>query len=396
MTIPMPYHWKRLSPKRRQRLDKCIETYFRRLYRQEDPSGSFKEYVGDGLPPWFPSNEERLHCCNRVRTPSRVYPLSLNTHCRSIEHLANLYDVDLSFLCRQLRLIRLNRIPKIINLDYIKGCYTSGEDLEQQADDYTNRMCGGINPHERDRYYLDCVEQYFGCLDEDRSAITPNIEGRISGEQLKQQASDYADRMCDINPRDERNLHYLDYIAQCLRYPHKGWLATTLNIEGRISEEQLERQADNYALSMCRVNPDERNRYYRGLIKQYLDLHEEDRIEGRISREQLERQAEDYAAHHDYTSTSGGYHLHYLEYIEAFLDYIAGESPTTSPNSNIHRFPNLTVLDFIEHDIIYNRTIVEPPAPGGGRLPFDPEVNVEDDDIDDFLSELDKLIHSCR
>ncbi len=354
MTTPMPYRWKRLSPKRRERLDRCIVAYLRRLYRQEEPSGSFKEYVRDGLPPWFPSNEERFHCCYRVRTPSRAYPLSLNTHCRSIEHLANLYDVDLSFLRRHLRLIRMIRIPPIINLDYIKGCYTSGEQLEQQADDYTERMCG-VNPHERNRYYLDCIERYFGYLHEDRSAITPNIGGRISEEQLKQQASDYADRMCDINPRDERNLYYLDYIAQYLRYPHKDRLAITPNIGGRISEEQLEQQASDYATRMCGVNPGERNLDF---IKQYFACT---------------------------------YHLHYLEYIEAFLDYIAGESPTTSPNSNIRLFPNLTVLDFIEHDIIYNRAI-EPPAPGRGRLPFDPEVNVEDEDTDDFLSELDKLI----
>lgn len=392
MTTPMPYCWKRLSPKRRERLDRCIVAYLRRLYRQEEPAGSFKEYVRDGLPPWFPSDEERFHCCYRVRTPSRAYPLSLNTHCRSIEHLANLYDVDLGFLHRQLRLIRLNRIPKKINLDYIKGCYVSGEQLDRQADGYTDRMYG-VNSHMRNRYYLDCIERYFGYLHEDQSAITSNIEGRISEEQLKQQANDYANRMCDINPRDERNLHYLDYVAQYLRYPHKDRLAITPNIGSRISEEQLERQADKYAVSMCFVKPDERNRNYLSLIKLYRDLHEEDQIEGRISREQLERQAEDYAAYHDYTSTSQGYHLHYLEYIEAFLDYIAGGSPTTSPNSNIRLFPNLTVLDVIEHDIIYNRTI-EPPAPGRGRLPFDPEVNVKDEDTDDFLSELDKLIKS--
>jgi hypothetical protein len=43
---------------------------------------------------WYPSDTERKICCNSIRSPSRAYPWSLMTHCRSIEHVAMLYGVD--------------------------------------------------------------------------------------------------------------------------------------------------------------------------------------------------------------------------------------------------------------------------------------------------------------
>ena len=44
---------------------------------------------------WYPSDTERKTCCNSIRSPSRAYPWSLMTHCRTLPHIANLYDCDL-------------------------------------------------------------------------------------------------------------------------------------------------------------------------------------------------------------------------------------------------------------------------------------------------------------
>ena len=77
MTIPMPYHWKRLSPKRRQRLDKCIETYFRRLYRQEDPSGgASRNMSGTDCRHGFPATKNVF----TAATVSEHHPVFIHSH----------------------------------------------------------------------------------------------------------------------------------------------------------------------------------------------------------------------------------------------------------------------------------------------------------------------------
>ena len=159
MTIPIPYQWKRLSPNRRERLDRCIVAYLRRRYRQEDPSGSFRGCGRNGLPPWFPSYGESQPCCgfstDNSIIPTRANPLALNTHCRSIGHLANLYDVDLNFLHRQLRLIRMSRVPPLID----------AKQLAQQANDYAERMC---DANSRERYTLNYIQGYIDYVENDR------------------------------------------------------------------------------------------------------------------------------------------------------------------------------------------------------------------------------------
>jgi len=40
---------------------------------------------------WYPAERERRPCCDRVRPPSRRFPLSLLTHCRSAGHVAALH-----------------------------------------------------------------------------------------------------------------------------------------------------------------------------------------------------------------------------------------------------------------------------------------------------------------
>ena len=37
---------------------------------------------------WYPDNDaERCSCCENIRKPSRAYPFSLLTHCRSQKHI---------------------------------------------------------------------------------------------------------------------------------------------------------------------------------------------------------------------------------------------------------------------------------------------------------------------
>ena len=47
---------------------------------------------------WYPSQEEHRSCCNRISPPSRQFPLSLHRHCRTAEHVAQLFGVDVNEL----------------------------------------------------------------------------------------------------------------------------------------------------------------------------------------------------------------------------------------------------------------------------------------------------------
>ena len=231
MTVPIPYRWKRLSPKRRERLDRCIVAYFRRLYRQENPSGSFRGCGRNGLPPWYPF--ESQPCCgfstDNSIIPTRANPLALNTHCRSIEHLANLYDADLNFLHRQLRLIRMSRVPPLIDAeqlaqqasDYIEYYRHELEAVQRHelaeaqriieyistTDDFVVYSIGGGGPREMMPYYDKEGILREGYIRE---------EGYISADQLIQQADDYAERICDANSRERYTLDYIEGYISCV------------------------------------------------------------------------------------------------------------------------------------------------------------------------------------
>ena len=75
----------------------------RRRNRQEHPDGTF-----DRAKRWYPSDTERQDCCNRVRGPSRAWPYSYMTHCRSVDHVAALFDLPVSVVRRATRAQRLD------------------------------------------------------------------------------------------------------------------------------------------------------------------------------------------------------------------------------------------------------------------------------------------------
>ncbi len=67
----------------------AAEEYLARKERSAHPDGSF-----DRASRWYPSDDEWQDCCAGIREPSRAWPYSLMVHCRTLVHVANLYDVD--------------------------------------------------------------------------------------------------------------------------------------------------------------------------------------------------------------------------------------------------------------------------------------------------------------
>lgn len=79
----------------------AVDTYLARQDRTAHPDGKT-----DNGGRWYPSDEERCTCCDSVRGPSRAYPWSYMTHCRTITHIANLFGVEESALRKAVRVVR--------------------------------------------------------------------------------------------------------------------------------------------------------------------------------------------------------------------------------------------------------------------------------------------------
>jgi len=67
------------------------QTYRERQARAAHPDGKF-----DRAGRWHPSAAEWRDCCSSVRSPTRAWPYSLMKHCRSAEHVAELFNVKRS------------------------------------------------------------------------------------------------------------------------------------------------------------------------------------------------------------------------------------------------------------------------------------------------------------
>lgn len=79
-------------------LKEAVRIYCLRKERKDHPDGEF-----DKGGRFYPSDDEHRKCCDRVRSPSRSYPYSLMTHCRTITHIANLAEVSESELRKAIR-----------------------------------------------------------------------------------------------------------------------------------------------------------------------------------------------------------------------------------------------------------------------------------------------------
>ena len=79
------------SPEPSSGLAEAVAGLHKRDSREAKPDG----YWQDGV--WFPSPTERQPCCDRVQPPIGTRSgskLRLYDHCRSLEHVANLYGVS--------------------------------------------------------------------------------------------------------------------------------------------------------------------------------------------------------------------------------------------------------------------------------------------------------------
>jgi hypothetical protein len=79
-------------------LEQATREVLARQSRRSHPKGKW-----DDNPRWWPSKDERRDCCSSIREPSGNWPWSLMQHCRTVVHVAQLYDVDESELRRAVR-----------------------------------------------------------------------------------------------------------------------------------------------------------------------------------------------------------------------------------------------------------------------------------------------------
>lgn len=73
---------------REKRVRRAAASYIARRDRKEHPDGTF-----DTAKRWYPSDKERQDCCDAIRSPTRNWPYSYVLHCRTLPHVAKLFDV---------------------------------------------------------------------------------------------------------------------------------------------------------------------------------------------------------------------------------------------------------------------------------------------------------------
>lgn len=87
-------------------LEQAALTFIGRRDRTAHPHGKF-----DNAKRWYPSENETCDCCASVRSPSRSFPYSYMTHCRTMAHVANLYGVSVSELRKEVRRLDPDSAP---------------------------------------------------------------------------------------------------------------------------------------------------------------------------------------------------------------------------------------------------------------------------------------------
>jgi len=78
----------------------AAQEYLRRQRREVNPAGKF-----DGGGRWYPAPDEVRDCCARIRPPSRRFPYSVLVHCRTAEHVANLFGVSAADVRRAAKML---------------------------------------------------------------------------------------------------------------------------------------------------------------------------------------------------------------------------------------------------------------------------------------------------
>jgi len=88
----------------------AVLLYLLRQLRILDPSGYF-----DKAGRWYADENEELPCCKR-HYPSRKRPYQMTKHCRTLDHIASLLQVDYAAANRLLRTPEWRTIRKIVQL----------------------------------------------------------------------------------------------------------------------------------------------------------------------------------------------------------------------------------------------------------------------------------------
>lgn len=91
-------------------LARAVHEFIDRQARKSHPDGSF-----DDAQRWDPSATEHRDCCRSIREPSRAYPYSLMVHCRTAEHVSNLFGVSVADVRRVAFALRKERKASATN-----------------------------------------------------------------------------------------------------------------------------------------------------------------------------------------------------------------------------------------------------------------------------------------
>jgi hypothetical protein len=76
------------ADKKVKELKTVVDKIFKlRSDRITHPHGKF-----DNAKRWYPSDEEKCDCCEYIRGPTRAFPFSYMTHCRTKKHVAALVN----------------------------------------------------------------------------------------------------------------------------------------------------------------------------------------------------------------------------------------------------------------------------------------------------------------
>lgn len=79
-------------------IEAAAREFLARQRRTANPAGGF-----DNAGRWQADAGETCACCEGIRKPSIAWPLSLNAHCRTAGHVAQLFRVHVTDLRREAR-----------------------------------------------------------------------------------------------------------------------------------------------------------------------------------------------------------------------------------------------------------------------------------------------------
>lgn len=129
-----------VQQQQQQTITEAAEIYRSRRDRGSNPAGSF-----DRSGRWYPDASEEQDCCRAIRGPSRAYPYSYLTHCRTADHVAHLTGYSAAEIRREARRLD-NPQPREVRRDvaYKAVAVAEGGRLASIYDDATTYTVGRV------------------------------------------------------------------------------------------------------------------------------------------------------------------------------------------------------------------------------------------------------------